>query len=151
MMHVYVYIGGNRKFEMQTHTTKVHFLFGKIFQYKEFATLPTPLNLPMCIFTPLTENIFQSALSNLIKIRLDISVTLRFSPFSYDWIVDERRETEISSLILIRLFVKLTRFNAFIYIVYIFSGGSRISEKGGPVLLFFFYFFFYFFFFFAFH
>ena len=36
---------------------------GKILQNNEFATLPTPLNLPMCIFTPLTENIFRSALS----------------------------------------------------------------------------------------
>ena len=40
-------------------------LFGKIFQYtgKEFATLPTPLNLPMCLFIPLTDSIFRSALS----------------------------------------------------------------------------------------
>ena len=36
--------------------------------------------------------------TNLIKIRLDISVSLRSSP-----IQEERRETEISSLILIRL------------------------------------------------
>ena len=42
---------------------------------------------------------------NLIKMRLDISVTLRFPPFLYNsiWIEEERRETETSSLILIRL------------------------------------------------
>ena len=41
-------------------------------------------------------------LPNLIKMRLDISVTLRFPPFLYNS-EEERRETEISSLILIRL------------------------------------------------
>ena len=35
--------------------------------------------------------------ANLIKIRFDISISLRSSP------IQERRETEISSLILIRL------------------------------------------------
>ena len=50
------------------------------------------------------SQIIRYARANLIKMRLDISVTLRFPPFLYNsWIEEERRETEISSLILIRL------------------------------------------------
>ena len=41
---------------------------------------------------------------NLIKIRLDISVSLRSSPIQLLEIGEERRETEISSLVLIRLY-----------------------------------------------
>ena len=54
--------------EMQLHTTSWYhklaqndrscILFGKMFQYKEFAILPTPLNLPMCIFTPCQNSAF---------------------------------------------------------------------------------------------